>query len=138
MTHNDQNDSLTRWLAAARCKLENGGLHAADLDELLTISQKPETQKPQPQLRQRLLYLHANGMSTHALVIAARFCEPIRNLPHAELSTQPQMPYNTVHEAILDGWRVVQFPRQNAASPDREVTFFGYEFILEKLEEYND
>jgi len=125
------NDQITQWLANARSKLQNGGLHGADLDELLALSQKPKLQT-----RQRLLYLHANGMSPDSFVISADWCEPVRNAPGFMLSPHPEIPYNTVHEAMIDGWRVIHFPRQSTGADDREVGIFGYEFILEKLEEY--
>ena len=43
------------------------------------------------------------------------------------------MPYETVHGAILDGWRVVSFPAQRADVETEAVSVFGYEFILDQL-----
>ena len=42
--------------------------------------------------------------------------------------------YRTVHEAIVDGWQVVQFPHLQAPFDDRDLDVVGYEFIVQKLE----
>lgn len=46
-------------------------------------------------------------------------------------------PYATGLDALLDGWRVIQFPQLNPPYPGMEYTtsFQMYEFIFEKLEE---
>jgi hypothetical protein len=86
---------------------------------------------------QRLLYLHAATPSIRSKVIGMALHEPVRG-SITELSPLPQeWPYATVHDAILDEWRVVQFPVQLAPFDDREIEILGYEFILEKLEEYD-
>ena len=45
-----------------------------------------------------------------------------------------EWPYRTVHEAIVDGWQVVQFPHLQAPFDDRDLDVVGYEFILQKME----
>src|SRR5262245_52484431 len=90
------------------------------------------------QLRQRLLYLTAAGMSTLSPVIASDIREPTRKPNVTRLSPKPKMLYNSVHEAIVDGWRVIAFPNRDAPIDDREVNVWGYQFILEKLEEFDD
>ena len=45
-----------------------------------------------------------------------------------------EWPYQTVHEAIVDGWQVVQFPHLQAPFDDTDLDVVGYEFILQKLE----
>ena len=44
-------------------------------------------------------------------------------------------PYRTGLEALLDGWRVVQFPQLNPPYPNMEYTtsFQMYEFVFEQL-----
>jgi hypothetical protein len=46
-------------------------------------------------------------------------------------------PYATGMDALLDGWRVIQFPQLIPPYPDMEYTtsFQKNEFIFEKLEE---
>lgn len=48
-------------------------------------------------------------------------------------------PYETGLAALLDGWRVIQFPQLIPPYPNMEYTtsFQSYEFIFEKLEEVN-
>ncbi len=88
---------------------------------------------PAQNLRQRLLYLHANTVSVQANVLNATLYEP---QPGAFAKIDPAatpIPYETVQQAILDGWRVIQFPDPRAPFSDREIDLLGYEFILEKL-----
>ena len=47
-------------------------------------------------------------------------------------------PYQTVHEAIVDGWQIVQFPHLQAPFDDRDLDVVGYEFILQKMEIVRD
>ncbi len=48
-------------------------------------------------------------------------------------------PYKTGLDALLDGWRCIQFPQLIPPYPDMEYTtsFQPNEFIFEKLEEIN-
>lgn len=89
-------------------------------------------------VRQRLLYLHAATPSIRSKVIGMALHEPVRG-SITELSGQPQAwPYATVHDAIIDEWQVIQFPVQLAPFDDREIDILGFEFILQKLEEYDE
>ena len=88
--------------------------------------------------RQRLLYLTCSGMSTLSPVVASDLREPTRKPNVTKLSPEPKMLYNSVHDAIVDGWRVIVFPTRDAPVDDREVNVWGYQFILEKLEHYDD
>ena len=49
-------------------------------------------------------------------------------------------PYETGLDALLDGWRVIQFPQLIPPYPGLEfsTSFHQHEFIFEKLEEIND
>ncbi|MAE64047.1 MAG: hypothetical protein CMJ18_07205 [Phycisphaeraceae bacterium] len=115
-----------RWLETARRKLEAGGLGGADLDALGRILDDAP-----PGCRQRLLYLHANGPSLHAKIIGMALHEPVKG--GRELAGQrDEWPYDTVHDAILDGWQIVHFPQQLAPFDDREVDMIGFEFIGQK------
>jgi hypothetical protein len=52
---------------------------------------------------------------------------------HDQMSLEPrEFPYQTVMEAVEDGWRVVQFPTPATAFADDRVDYLGFEFILEK------
>lgn len=128
---------ITKWLKTARAKVKRGGVKYADLDRLEALLTKGGA-KQRGNPRQRLLYLTCNGMHTHSAVIACDAREPLREPAPTRLTEKPEFPYNTVHEAILDGWRIVVFPDQNASIDDRELNVFGYQFILEKLEVFRD
>ena len=61
--------------------------------------------------------------------------EPRRGFrPQLVASQIEEWPYASVHDAILDGWQVVQFPYQQAVYDDREIDVIGYEFILQQME----
>ena len=127
-------DSVAAWVDAARRKLQAGhNLCENDLDRLQAAAHGSPRR-----LRQRLLYLHANTPSIHANLVAAAIHEPVAGAV-TEIDPQaPELPYRNVHDAIVEGWRVVHFPQQRAPFDDREIDLMGHEFILEKLEEYDD
>lgn len=117
------------WAKQARTKLLNGGLHEADLDELLVVARAAEGDR-----RQRLLYLQATTPSIRSQVIGMALHEPAPN-SITQISANAVWPYSTVHDAILDGWQVISFPQQRVPFDDREIDVLGYEFILHKMQE---
>lgn len=119
--------AVTQWLAVAEGKIGQGGLALHDLDQLRQLLQSSAP-------RQRLLYLHTHAPSITASVIGMAQHEPVRGGCDT-LCTRTAWPYETVHEAIVDGWQVIHFPNLMAPYDDRELSYVGYEFILQKLEE---
>ena len=89
-------------------------------------------------IRQRLLYLHAATPSIRSEIIAMAIHEPIKNSATQIENSSIEWLYNSVHDAIIDGWIIIHFPQQRAPFEDREVDVMGYEFILEKLEDNFD
>ena len=89
--------------------------------------------------KQNLLYLQAESVSIRSAVIAMALHEPV---PDSVTQIEPagvDFPYDTVHDAVIDGWRVVSFPSpKEPATSDDDLTILGYEFILEKMEEFDD
>ena len=79
---------------------------------------------------QDLLYLQADQTSLNARVFGMRI------LQNGELSDGPrhpqEWPYQTVLDAILDGWRVLKFPEMAVLLDDKRTYGLGCEFILEK------
>ncbi len=118
--------ALEAWLASAETKLANGGVKASDLQLLHQLLQ---TATP----RQRLLYLHTKAPSITAPVIGMAQHEPVAGQKDT-LRTRTTWPYETVHDAIVDGWQVIQFPNLQAPYDDRELDYVGFEFILQKME----
>jgi hypothetical protein len=119
--------AVTNWLKEVEGNIANGGVTRADLQRLQQIVQAAT-------LRQRLLYLHTRTPSILAPVIGMAQHEPVAGQADV-LRTRDKWPYETVHEAIVDGWQVIHFPNQMAPYDDRELSYVGYEFILQKLEE---
>ena len=113
------------WVA--RVRQRGGKIGEEDLEELLAA-----VRRGQP--RQRLLYLHAGSPSIRAPLVGAALHEPVAGSLTQIDPMAPELPYNCVHDAILDGWRVIHFPLQTAPFEDREIDVMGYEFILEKME----
>ena len=85
-----------------------------------------------PSLRkcQDLLYLQASTTSVAARVLGLSLLE------NGKLSDGPadpeQWPYQTVLDAIKDGWRVIQFPNLALLTDESRTYGLGCEFILER------
>lgn len=120
--------AVEAWLDKAQEHLANGGIRSADLDDL-----RQSLQRATP--RQRLLYLHARGPSVYAPIIGMAEHEPIAGKKDT-IRTRENWPYETVHDAVIDGWRVIHFPQQMAPFDDRELNYVGFEFVLEKTEDF--
>jgi hypothetical protein len=123
---------IARRFAKARTDLKEGRLTLEDLDALEQLAL--DHQRP---LRQRLLYLHASSPSIRSRVVAAAQHEPTPGSVTQIDPLAPEIPYESVFAAILDGWRVIHFPDQRAPFDDRDIDIVGYEFILEKREIYD-
>ena len=87
--------------------------------------------------RQRLLYLQARTPSVLSTIIGLTIIEPVKGFAPAISAEAPEWPYGTVHDAVVDGWQIVQFPHQQAPIADSDLEMVGYEFILQKMEVVN-
>lgn len=125
-------DAIDRWIDEAHTKLEEGGIQKEDLDQLRQIisANRQDT-------RQRLLYLHAATPGIRSQVIGMALHEPVQGSVTEIVTEEQEWPYNTVHDAVLDGWQIIHFPDQRTEFDDREIDILGYEFILQKLEVYD-
>lgn len=120
------------WTADARLKLEGGAFGPADLDRLLEAAASASGS-----LRQRLLYLHTASPNIQSPLVGGALYEPEVGAYTQIDPLAPELPYKNVHDAIVNGWRVIHFPQQLAPFDDREIDLIGYEFILEKMEVYH-
>lgn len=81
--------------------------------------------------RQDLLYLQAAGTDLNAEVIGMRM------FLDGEMSDGPDdpddWPYQTVLEAIRDGWRIIDFPNLALLLDESRTYAYGAEFVLEKI-----
>ncbi|MBT3342492.1 MAG: hypothetical protein HN712_13835 [Gemmatimonadetes bacterium] len=86
------------------------------------------------QPRQRLLYLQARTPSVLSEIIGLTQIEPVPGFSVEISAEEVEWPYKTVHDAVVDGWQIVQFPHLQAPFDDRDLDVVGYEFILQKIE----
>ncbi|MCY3737148.1 MAG: hypothetical protein OXG13_12135 [Gemmatimonadaceae bacterium] len=89
-----------------------------------------------PQRRQKVMILYLSYSALDSPVKGWTFYDGTGREHHTTGdSTEP--PYATGLDALLDGWRVIQFPQLNPPYPGTEYTtsFQKNEFIFEKLEE---
>ena len=97
-------------------------------------------------MKQKILVLYLHNPDLNSRVVAWSMYDGTRadsdlleedNRYGSPSGSAESPPYNSVVEAMRDGWRVVQFPQQFPAYPGMEynTSYLKYEYILEKLEE---
>lgn len=125
--------SIHAWLSRAQDKLEAGTLGSDDLTELRELlAARGRT------LRQRLMYMHAITPNPSSGLVHVTIYEPTPDgVPEITAEEQP-LPYNSVLEAVRDGWQIIHFPNQLAPFDDKEIDILGYEFVLQKLEAFDE
>ncbi len=79
--------------------------------------------------QQDLLYLQADQTSVAAQVIGISL---VQGGEVVEQHPGDPWPYETVLDAMRDGWRIVQFPNLALVPDENRPTGLGCEFILEK------
>ena len=102
-------------------KFRAGTLTEGDLQQALDTVAKPQC----------LLYLQATNTSVTSAVEGMSIVDGdgVHNGP----DEPDDWPYQTVHEAMLDGWRIVKFPEMTLMLVGENETYgLGCEFILEK------
>ena len=90
-----------------------------------------------PELRQKLLVLYLRTPELHSGVVAWSEFDGTASDGHRHSSGDgAEPPYESVVDAMRDGWRVIQFPQQYPAYPGTEyqTSYLKYEYILEKME----
>jgi hypothetical protein len=90
------------------------------------------------QLRQKVMVLYLSNSALDSNVKGWSLYDGTGKEAHTTGDSDTP-PYTTGLDALLDGWRVIQFPQLIPPYPDMEYTtsFQMYEFIFEKLEEIN-
>ena len=81
--------------------------------------------------KQDVLYLQAHNTSPGSRVIGMMLIEDgvLKEGP----ANSEDWPYQTVLDAVEDGWRIISFPNMALlAVDDREFHGLGFEFILER------
>ena len=110
---------IEEWISLTREKVKGGGVNESDLDQLEQILQVKCS-------RQRLLYLQATTPSIRSNVIGMAQHEPVNGaITQIEPDTD-DWKYQTVHDAIVDGWQTIFFPGQRTSFDDHEIDILGY------------
>ena len=147
----EMQSEIRRWIAESRKKLEGKGLDDGDLNQLealLDDGSRPLDDEPRPLddgprplddglrplddgLRPKIMYLTARSTNMRSGIVGwVEFVpgeKPKLKLPGDE------PPYESVLEAVADGWRVVQYPIPKLYEyKDLENDYVGFDFILEK------
>lgn len=86
-------------------------------------------------LRQQLLILYtANSYPDAAVIGYSMYDGSSDDMPPHEVDTP--MPYETVLDAMRDGWRVIQYPSLGRQKGNElETDYLEFEFVLEKIVE---
>lgn len=86
------------------------------------------------QPKQRLMYVHAQTPNILSPILDLTVYEPVPGFSVEIDVDPPAPPYRSVHDAVCDGWQIVQFPLHQAAYDDDDLDMIGYEFVLQKME----
>lgn len=106
--------------------LQRGELTPAQLCQGITDLIGQTNRKPQD-----ILYLQARNTSPESQVVGMMQIEGGKRV--ACLPDPDDWPYQTVLDAVKDGWRIISFPNMSLLAVDeKEVYGLGFEFILER------
>lgn len=113
-------DQALRLLQECVTRLEQGDLDRGHLEQVMDLLDSA----------QDLLYLQCSTTSVASQALGAQLV--IGGEVQPEPASMSDFPYQSVLEAMRDGWRVLQFPNL-ALLLDEERTYgLGCEFILER------
>ncbi len=114
---------IRKWIATSRKRLENQELQADDLDRLEALLESP--------VRPKIMYLTARSTNMRSGIVGWAVFVPGED-PELRLPGD-EPPYDSVLDAVADGWRVVQYPISKLYEyKDLENDYVGFDFILEK------
>lgn len=123
--------NLRKQLETCITKFRQGVLTEQDLNQALECA--GEDKKCARPYR-RLLYLQSRTTLVTTPVEGMALVD--RDGVHDGPRDPDDWPYQTVHEALLDGWRIVKFPELALMAAGEEETWgLGCEFILEKCDD---
>ncbi|MCY3782749.1 MAG: hypothetical protein OXG79_03065 [Chloroflexi bacterium] len=121
---------MSREAIAAKLDLALAELRAGTLQESTLAAIRDEVAAAEA-ATQDLLYLQASGTDLNSEVIGMRI------VLDGEVSDGPgdpdDWPYQTVLEAVRDGWRIIDFPNLALLLDESRTYAYGAEFVLEKI-----
>tara|TARA_Y100000588_G_scaffold238099_1_gene251804 strand:+ start:943 stop:1299 length:357 start_codon:yes stop_codon:yes gene_type:complete len=112
---------IALWLA----KLKQGRLSPADLEQALQNLKKQPAESVQ-----RLLYLQTHTTDLESPVIGMALVEGAQVFDGPD--DPDDWPYQTVLEAMADGWHIIKFPELTMVYLDPDYGGMKWEFVLEK------
>jgi hypothetical protein len=127
--------AVQQWFDNSRAKLRAGDLSESDLARLEALLVEP---------RQVILYLYSKSTNLCSTIASWALYDPREPEQSDQLvasdtfAIPPKLPsqdvpYSSVMDAVSDGWRVLQFPREELHPfADTDNSYLGYGFILEK------
>lgn len=91
-----------------------------------------------PDTRQKILILYSHTPDLNSSIGGWAVYDGTGK-EHHTTGDSAEPPYNSVLDAMKDGWRVIQLPLQFPAYPGMELStsYLRWEYILEKLEGMN-
>ena len=113
---------VTQWLG----KLRQGTLTEADFEQALERLKQDKGASA----GQRLLYLQTNTTDLESPVLGMSIVD--NGEVHEGPDDSDDWPYQTVLEAMTDGWRIIKFPELALAYLDPDYGGMKWEFVLEK------
>jgi hypothetical protein len=89
----------------------------------------------EPKYRQKILILYLGSASLKSDVVGWSLYDGTTD-DEADLRENEEPPYESVLEAMRDGWRVIGIPTINSPLIGREhqTDYLQFEFVLEKME----
>ena len=88
---------------------------------------------------QRLLYINCESTHPQSTALSAAMYEPVAGSITQLDPTSDGLPYDSVQAAMIDGWRVIQAPDVWAGIGTEDAgEVIGFQFILEKIEDFDD
>ncbi len=132
-------DEIKRQVEACIGELRRNALREeslrriAELADRLPGGARSDSLPAGPAGRQELLYLQAEQTSVTSRVIGMGLFTGGRFSDGPDDAAD--WPYQTVADAMADGWRIVKFPEMAILLDDRRTYGLGCEFILEKWSE---
>jgi hypothetical protein len=115
---------IRNQLEQCRNKLAQGSLM---LDDLQTVIDALDEARPKVQ---DILYIQATGTALESPVLGMSLYTNGRRIPLP--SDRTDWPYQSVIEAVRDGWRIISFPNMALMMDDSATYGLGCEFILER------
>lgn len=115
---------IRNQLEQCRNKLAQG---SPVLDDLRTIIDALDEACPRVQ---DILYIQATDTALESPALGMSLYTNGRRIPLP--SDRTDWPYQSVIEAVRDGWRIISFPNMALMMDDSAIHGLGCEFILEK------